>query len=148
MPETTIDPTRWIQLLGAGPSFPVRLQGGRMKQSDDFQLIRDSINRILSTPIGSMFGRREFGSRLLELVFENNDSKLHALIPVYVQEALRWEPRITVRAIKIRVSETSLNRLDILISYVVNKTQTPQNLVYPFYRELPVTDTEDMRLVR
>lgn len=65
--------------------------------------LRQSIRDILTTPLGTRVMRREYGSRLFELV----DAPLNAdtLTDIYAAtaEALdRWEPRFALRQVNAR----------------------------------------------
>ena len=64
--------------------------------------LRQSIADILSTPIGSRVGRREYGSLLADLV----DQPMNALGRMRLMAATalaiqRWEPRVTLSAVVI-----------------------------------------------
>lgn len=59
--------------------------------------IIQSINNIISTPIGSRFFQPEFGSRIPDLLFEIQDDATEMMI---INEAYasiqKWEPRVRV----------------------------------------------------
>lgn len=64
--------------------------------------LKQSIADILTTPIGSRVMRRDYGSRIFELV----DSPLNRVtIPQFyaatVEALQRWEPRIQVRSVSV-----------------------------------------------
>jgi hypothetical protein len=64
--------------------------------------LRQSLARILSTPIGTRIARREFGSLLPELV----DQPMNAvgrmrLFAATALAVLRWEPRLKLTAIAL-----------------------------------------------
>ena len=64
--------------------------------------LRQSIADILSTPIGTRVGRREYGSLLADLV----DQPMNALGRMRLMAATalaiqRWEPRVTLSAVVI-----------------------------------------------
>jgi phage baseplate assembly protein W len=64
--------------------------------------LRQSIADILSTPIGTRVGRREYGSLLADLV----DQPMNALGRMRLMAATalaiqRWEPRVTLSAVII-----------------------------------------------
>ena len=72
--------------------------------------LRQSIRDILKTPIGSRVMRREYGSRLFELV----DSPLNqtTLVEIYAEVGLaleRWEPRF--KLINIEAQQTQPGKL-------------------------------------
>lgn len=75
--------------------------------------LRQSIIDILTTPIGSRVMRRDYGSRLYELI----DVPLNrqTIVDIYAATAealLKWEPRISVT----RVSVEQLKPGEILLS--------------------------------
>lgn len=78
--------------------------------------LKQSITDILTTPIGSRVMRREYGSRLFELI----DAPLNAstIIDYYaaVAEALkRWEPRFALESVKIVESDFSTGIIELLL---------------------------------
>lgn len=87
----------------------------------DVKAINNSIRNILLTPIGSLPGRPDFGSRINNLLFEQNDAAIKDLVDDYVIEALtKWEPRITITDIRT-VNDPKYNTLYIYIYfYYVN----------------------------
>ena len=59
--------------------------------------LRQSIRDILTTPLGSRVMRRNYGSRLFELVDAPlNDRTIVDLYAATAEAILRWEPRIRV----------------------------------------------------
>ncbi|MBW8824689.1 MAG: baseplate assembly protein [Phage 64_12] len=65
-----------------------------------------SMSDILTTPIGSRVMRRDYGSRLLELV----DAPFNAATRLQLYSAvatalLRWEPRISLTRVEISVGD-------------------------------------------
>lgn len=68
--------------------------------------LRQSVRDILTTPIGSRVMRRDYGSRLFELV--DAPINLSTLLEIYAAtgEALaRWEPRIRVSQVRAESAE-------------------------------------------
>ena len=131
-----------VDFLGKGIRFPLRFQsisGGTeisTATSQAHEHIRESIIQILGTRLGERIMNPEFGSRLPELVFEQNDSVLRGLIRHYVIAAIeRWEKRIVV--IDVTFDEPSdVNSLLVRIAYRIIQSQVEGNIVYPFHREL------------
>ena len=77
--------------------------------------------------------RPTFGSDLHRLVFEPNNTVTANLAHHYVEKALTlWEPRIQVEKVEVK-NEIESGRLLIEIQYSIRATNSPQNLVYPFY---------------
>lgn len=81
----------------------------------DEEAIKNSIRNILLTPIGTMPGKPDFGSRLLEVPFNQNDDSTRILVTRVVYEALvRWERRVNFLGLKINQKE---NTIDIKIIF-------------------------------
>lgn len=67
-----------------------------------FDHLKQSIEDILTTPVGSRVHRRDYGSRLRELVDRPINSSLVADLVAATAEALdRWEPRLRLEQVKI-----------------------------------------------
>ena len=65
--------------------------------------LRQSIADILTTPVGTRVLRREYGSRLYDLVDRPMNEETRVLIISEVAQALgRWEPRL--RSVQVTVS--------------------------------------------
>jgi len=68
----------------------------------DLEHLRQSVRDILTTPIGSRVLRREYGSRLLELVDKPFTQSLRLdIIAEAIGAILKWEPRIEVAEVKL-----------------------------------------------
>jgi phage baseplate assembly protein W len=68
--------------------------------------LRQSIRDILTTPLGSRVMRRDYGSRLSELV--DAPVNRRTIVDIYaatIEALLRWEPRITPRRVSIQSAE-------------------------------------------
>ena len=64
--------------------------------------LRQSVGDVLGTRIGTRVMRREFGSRLPELVDAPLNDGLRAAVAAATVEALRrWEPRLRVRRVRV-----------------------------------------------
>lgn len=122
------------EFLGAGWSFPVKVNpSGGIQTSRDEQKIIESILIILGTAKGERIMRPDFGCELHKLVFEPNNNVTASLAMHYVERALvMWEPRIQVDKIDVK-NDTENSRLVLEIFYRIRATNSPQNLVYPFY---------------
>ena len=128
--------------LGQGLKFPFgfeRLRGTLQvstSASVQHEHIRESILQILQTTPGERMMNPEFGSRLNELVFENNTDVLKSLLRYHIKAALdRWEKRIEVSGIEFPEGSPDENALPVKISYRIIRSQVEGNLVYPFERE-------------
>lgn len=126
-------------ILGQGCKFPFqfgKLTGATVTStatSRDQQHIHESIRQILGTPRGLRFLLPEFGSRLHEFLFEDNDAILRGLVRHEVMDVLgRWEPRIFVDDVQVASEK---HAVVVTIEYHLIAVQVSGNLVYPFYRE-------------
>jgi phage baseplate assembly protein W len=110
----------------------------------DLQMITDADNlkqalllRFL-TVVGEMtqLGHPEYGSRLSELIGELNDQTNRNLAKMYVLQALAQEPRVQ-RVLEVTVKQNAARRdeMDISVSLLAINSQTPLNLVFPFFLE-------------
>ena len=74
----------------------------------DEKAIHNSIKNILLTRIGSMPGKPTFGSRIMEIPFNQNDEVTHTLLKQIIEEALKqWEHRVTFKEVEIVVNEVN-----------------------------------------
>lgn len=81
--------------------------------------LRQSIRDILTTPVGSRVMRREYGSRLFQLVdAPMNRSTLLAIYTAAIEAIERWEPRF--RVTKVVATEAAPGRvvLDVTGEYL------------------------------
>ena len=130
-------------ILGKGLKFPFAFTQSRKKPatstaaSGEIEHVNDAIWQILGTKIGDRFMRRDFGSRLHELLFEPLDDVFRSLAKVYTIDAIsRWEKRIIVIDVTFSDDDEYL-RLGIqpgTIKYMLIRTQVVGNLVYPYTR--------------
>lgn len=134
-----------LDFLGKGLKFPFQFHrrsgGARISTATSLEHahIHESILQILGTSPGERFMNPEFGSRLKDLVFEQNDTILKGLVRHHVIDAIRrWEKRVTVTHVSFDESPATADRNVLLvhIAYRVIETQVEGNLVYPFFREL------------
>lgn len=102
------------------------------RRLDGLDHLRQSIADILTTPIGSRVMRREYGSLVPELLgLPMNDVTLLRLYSACVMAILRWEPRVSVTAIR-RMLLTS--QPGALLLEIEGKTRDGENVRF----EVPV----------
>lgn len=78
--------------------------------------LRQSIRTILTTPVGSRLMRRDFGSRLAELVDQPMTPSLRADLVAATADALRrFEPRISVKRVRVVAAEAGRWTLDLVV---------------------------------
>ncbi len=64
--------------------------------------LKQSIRDVLSTPVGTRIMRRDYGSRLFELVDRPTNPALLVELYAATAEALaRWEPRLAVESVRV-----------------------------------------------
>lgn len=136
------------RLIGSGLSFPLSFQGGKplaTTMAVGIEKINQSIHQILSTRPGERIYIPEFGSKLPDLVFEQNDSVLHNLLAFHTADALRrWELRIDIKTVTTIDTPNfrDNNQVGIQIDYVIRKSHTIGSYVFPFQRGgMPLRDT-------
>jgi len=139
------------QFLGKGMAFPFEVsavKGGRTKTlsgvsiSDGVERIRQSLLQILYTRIGERVMRRDFGSDFSAFLFEPLDRAVLDQIIYTARRAIdKWEPRVTIRKFEITLIDRSSGLLQMDVNFLINDTNTPGNLVFPFY----LNDTESAR---
>jgi len=100
-----------------GCAFPiVKGREGYWPRRNSAALRRSSIMNILGTYPGERVGEPEFGSRLPDLLFEQNDARALELARRYTIEAIqRWDPLVGVVGV---VAERRDNDLRIYIDYI------------------------------
>jgi phage baseplate assembly protein W len=123
------------EILGRGWKFPVQVDArGRIAVSEADEDIREAIRIILGTARGERVMRPEFGCGIYNYIYAQVNTGNLALIENAVREALEtWEPRIDVIRVKADPSAAADGKLLVTIDYTVRSTNTPFNLVFPFY---------------
>lgn len=81
--------------------------------------LRQSIRDILTTPIGSRVMRRDYGSRLPDLI----DAPLNraTLLDIYAATAeaiARWEPRLSLQSVSVASAAPGRIELDLVGRYL------------------------------
>ena len=77
--------------------------------------LRQSIRDILATPVGSRVLRRDYGSRLYQLVDRPYSSSLRLEVIAATAEAIAtWEPRVSVK--NVRLSQFGGGRIEVAMT--------------------------------
>ncbi|MCX5620503.1 GPW/gp25 family protein [Bombella pollinis] len=72
------------------------------KSMDDLDHVRQSIRDILTTPLGSRVLRRDYGSRLFELIDSGlNNGGIASIYQAVVTALAIWEPRFSVQNVQV-----------------------------------------------
>lgn len=86
--------------------------------------LRQSIRDIITTPIGSRVMRREYGSRLFQLVdAPMNRSTITDIYAATAEAIMRWEPRLQVTQVQIASAQPGSIELDVTGNYLPDGKQ-------------------------
>src|ERR1700674_5823808 len=123
-------------ILGTGWSFPPTFS--RISLSIDMvsgaQDIRESLWVLFSTALGERVMLPGYGSQIWEMVFHAiNTTLITPLAEIVSPAILYWEPRIDVVDITVTPDASEAGRVLIMVDYIIRRTNTRSNLVYPFY---------------
>lgn len=95
-----------------------------------------SVSKILTTPIGSRVGRREFGSELYELVdAPMNPATRVRLFAATATALMRWEPRLKLTRVGLLVDPSRPGRAVIQIEGITKISRETVST------EVPLTTT-------
>jgi phage baseplate assembly protein W len=105
-----------------GLSFPLGYAGSGLfnRTKTLAEQARHNLKNLLLTNLGERPHQPEFGSRLLEVVFEFKDD---ALIEEVINEAVnKWLPYISINSVTTTVDNVNPNRLNVSIDFSVSTT--------------------------
>jgi phage baseplate assembly protein W len=103
--------------------FPFHVDGrGRTAATDDLVHIRDMIEQLLFTNPGERVNRPDFGSGLLQMVFEPNSTELAAALQFTLQASLQQVLGNVIQLQGVKV-DTMDSTLQITVQYVVRTDQ-------------------------
>lgn len=86
-------------------------------QISDLDHIRQSINKILLTPIGTRVMRRDFGSLIPDLIDQPLNGKTRMqLMAASVMAIYTWEPRVDLKTISLQQADEASLYADIELS--------------------------------
>lgn len=121
--------------LGTGWAFPPRFgRDGTVGMASDAQDIRESLQVILSTTPGERVMHPTFGCGLRAVLFEQVDETLKTRIrDIVVRAVTQCEHRVQVELVAVHVDALDAALLKIELGYRIRATNTPANLVFPFY---------------
>jgi phage baseplate assembly protein W len=122
--------------LGRGWSFPPEfdLSRGRVIMVSEEEDIAESLYVILSTIPGERVMFPRFGCGIHKMVFEEMSVTLITqLKEIIYKSILNFEPRIKLNSVSVGSSDPLDGILQITIDYTVRKTNSRNNMVYPFY---------------
>ena len=116
-----------------GISYPFRLDsGGRVATSTvdvekgDLSHIKEALEQLIRTPVGSRFFNRDFGAAPVDIVFRLNTPEEINLALVELDELLRsWEPRVVLNHYEIVGHDPDQGWVQIRIHFTLHTGQTP-----------------------
>jgi phage baseplate assembly protein W len=124
-----------LGFLGRGMKFPPQVNKGtgRFMMSSGKDSVRESVYIILMTQRGERWLEPNFGSGLMSYTFMDTSITMLSLMASELRNTiLEQEPRISDVNIDIEPNVKD-DCLIINIQYVIAETNTPDNLVFPFY---------------
>lgn len=123
--------------LGKALYLPIQLSKGAGVLSDGVRSVIQSAISILTTPIGSRFMLRSYGSRIEELQFEPNDKVLENMLRLFVIDALsEWERRAEFKDATITFPVEQPDRVDVQVFFRILSSNEIDSFVFPYYRKL------------
>ena len=107
-------------------AFPFQVDGrGRTAQSSDNDHINQLIEQLLFTNPGERVNRPDFGSGLLQSVFQPNSTELAAALQFTLQGALQQTLGNLIQLQGVQVTNSD-STLQVLVQYVVRGQQQSQ----------------------
>ena len=123
------------EFLGAGWSYPLQFDArGRLVMAREEDAVRRSLWLVLATALGERVMRPAFGCGLNDLVFAPANNELFGRVTEAVRKAIaQWEPRVALQSLTLVPDPQDPERLVIDLQVEILATNSPLNLVYPFY---------------
>jgi uncharacterized protein len=133
-----------VEFVGSGWAFPLRTDPtGRVALVSGTEEVEQSIRLILMTAPGERPMRPEFGCAVHDYVFAPADASTAGDIAYAVRVAInRWEPRVDLGDVTVRFDAVDRGVLYVDIEYSLRGTNSPRNLVFPFYVIPPHQEAE------
>ncbi|KZN66649.1 hypothetical protein N473_09655 [Pseudoalteromonas luteoviolacea CPMOR-1] len=122
--------------LGRGWGFPPKFTSpdSGPDMEDGETLVKQAISIALNTLKGERPYWSELGSGLSNFVFEDvSESALVTLKQEVSAVLLNYEPRIILEDISFDMSDVYEGALLIELTYLIRKTNSRSNMVFPFY---------------
>ncbi|MDT9694962.1 GPW/gp25 family protein [Streptomyces sp. P17] len=125
--------------VGRGWAFPptwARPESGPVSlvTEDGKDHLADALVVLLHTTPGSRVMRPDFGAAVDRYVFEpRTPDACHRLADDVLRALLLGEPRVIVDSVEAVPSKEADDRVDVIVSYRIDRHRRPNNLVVPFY---------------
>ena len=123
------------EFLGRGWAFPLRPDAsGALAWAALEEDVAQAVEIVLMTRVGERAMRPGFGSAVAKHLFDPGSLQYLGLVETAVKDALRdWEPRIQLLGVSATPDAADETRVLVDIDYVVRRTNSRANLVFPFY---------------
>lgn len=123
------------EFIGSGWRFPILPDAtGGLGYVDGDANVEQSLRILLLTDPGQRVMRAAFGCQAPRLVFAPGSVQYFGLLETSVREAIRdWEPRVDLEQVGIEADLDDATRVLVSIGYRVRRSNTRNNLVFPFY---------------
>lgn len=121
--------------LGTGMKFPPQADEttGRFQTVSGTENVKESVTLILMTQRSERFMRPDFGSDIQSYAFtDTGGAMLNLMASRLSSQLLSQEPRIQDVSVFMD-TESREGCLFIHVDYIVRRTGTKENLVFPFY---------------
>ena len=121
--------------LGSGWKFPiVPDRAGSLGFVSGDANVEQSMHILLMTQLGERAMRLDFGTQAPRLVFSPGSIQYLRLLENTLREAVRdWEPRVDLTQVLAEADPGDPSKVTVSISYTVRRSNTRNNLVFPFY---------------
>jgi uncharacterized protein len=123
--------------VGTGWRFPILPdEAGGLGYVEGDANVEQSLHILLLTDLGERVMRADFGCKAPRLVFAPGSVQYLGLLETTIREAVRdWEPRVELEEVRAEIdpADETETRVIVSISYRVRRTNTRNNLVFPFY---------------
>lgn len=119
-------PPTWARRPKSGPVS--------LETEEGQEHLADALRVLLHTLPGSRVMRPDFGAGVDRYVFEpRTPDACHRLADDVLRALLLGEPRVIVDSVQAVPSEGADDRVDVIVSYRIDRHRRPNNLVVPFY---------------
>jgi phage baseplate assembly protein W len=121
--------------LGTGWAFPILPDSsGKLAYVSGDANVEQSLRVLLSTQLNERVMRPTFGCGAPNYVFAPGSVQFLNRLQETVTDALTtWEPRVDVLAVVAEADPDDPSHVTVAVSCRVRATNSPLNLVYPFY---------------
>jgi uncharacterized protein len=96
--------------------------------------ILTSLQILMSTSMGERLMQPLYGTDLHPYFFKNGDLGTVTKIQTLIEDAIiQYEPRISTNGVSVDIGRLNERILSVAIDYTVRRTNSRNNIVFPFY---------------